>query len=78
MLAARLTQLPLTAFVSGLGRPALSVKPVLQPCNITTRVQSYTTRAARVGRRKMGQSQTLKERLMAPAGEEGKSKHHIF
>lgn len=73
MLAARLTQVPLTAFVSGIGRPALSIKPVIQSCNFTSRAQSYATKAARFGRRKMAQtetkSQTLKEKLMAPAGE---------
>ena len=77
MLAARLTQVPLTAFVTGIGRQAISIKPVLvKPCNFTTRAQSYATKAARFGRRKMAQSeaksQTLKERLMAPAGDGGR------
>ena len=71
MLAARLTQIPLTAFVTGLGRPALSIKPAIKPCNVTTRIQSYATRAGRIGRRKVEKSQSLKERLMAPGGEGG-------
>ena len=71
MLAARLTQIPLTAFVTGLGRPALSIKPAFKPSNVTTRIQSYATRAGRIGRRKVEKSQSLKERLMAPGGEGG-------
>lgn len=68
-----MTQVPLTAFVTGLGRPGMSIKPMLQPSNFTTRVQSFTSRTGRIGRRKMvqtgTQSQSLKEKLMAPAGE---------
>lgn len=88
MFAARLSQcVPLTAFVTNVGSKPQSVKSLIQVYN-TTRVQMYATKpkASRFMRRQQAQeTQSLKERAMAPAGEGGKYvclersiKHQLF
>ncbi|XP_045214940.2 growth hormone-inducible transmembrane protein-like [Mercenaria mercenaria] len=72
MFAARFsgTCVPLTAFVSGLSK-SRSVKPVIRAYNVT-RAQTYATqpKASRFARRQQtAEAKTIKERVMAPAGE---------
>ncbi|XP_060580523.1 growth hormone-inducible transmembrane protein-like [Ruditapes philippinarum] len=71
MFAARLSGscVPLTAFVSSLSK-GQSIKPVLRSYNVT-RIQRYASqpKSSRFARRQNAQSQTFKEKLMAPAGE---------
>lgn len=74
MFAARLSGscIPLTAFVTGLNK-SRSIKPVIQAYNVT-RAQTYASRpnSARFVRKQQvrdGEAKTLKERIMAPAGE---------
>jgi hypothetical protein len=73
MFAARLSGscVPLTAFVSSLSK-GQSIKPVLRSYNVT-RIQRYASqpKSSRFARRQNAQSQTFKEKLMAPAGEGG-------
>ena len=79
MLAYRLTTVPLTAFVTCLGKSSKSITPVLRVSNLS-RVQKYATdsasRSGRFARKRFtaetGEAQSsIKSRLMAPAGEGG-------
>lgn len=68
MMAARFSKVPLTAFVSTIGRQTL--KPTLQ--GNVTRLQMYASEPSRhaLRRGKMAkQGRTMKEKIMAPGGE---------
>ena len=73
MLAARLSNacVPLTTFVSGLSK-SQSIKPVLRAYNVK-QVQRYSAqpRSTRFTRRQAAKSETVTERLTAPAGQGG-------
>ncbi|KAL5019206.1 hypothetical protein ScPMuIL_004928 [Solemya velum] len=66
MLAARFGRLSLTAFVTGVGKHSLSLRPT-QPCAYT-RLQQYASQARSTLGRK-ARRRSLKEIAMAPAGD---------
>ncbi|CAH1794409.1 unnamed protein product [Owenia fusiformis] len=72
--AARLTQVPLTAFVTTLSKPSLLSQPLTVP-NIVARTRQYASQAKvsrpfrRTRQQTTSQTQTLKEKIMAPAGD---------
>lgn len=72
MLAARLSTIPLTAFVSSVSRPALvsTSRNVQYVFNRGMANQGRTSTLRRV----KPQKTTLKERIMAPAGDTGMKK----
>ena len=69
MLAARLSSIPITTFVSGLGRQ-VTVRPPLYLKTQIVKSQNYATRVRPF--RKIKQQLTLGERARAPAGDGGR------
>lgn len=59
----------ITAFISGIGRSALSRQPSA-PSNLMSRVQMYAN-DARTGIGRRVKRRSLKETMMAPAGDTG-------
>lgn len=66
--AVRCSPLPLTAFVTTLGRSAVSKVTPKQPW-LTMRVQTYASESRHALRRGAQKTKTMKERIMAPAGD---------
>ena len=69
MFAARLSSIPITTFVSGLGRQ-VTVRPPLHLKTQIVKSQNYATRVRPF--RKIKQQLTLGERARAPAGDGGR------
>lgn len=70
MMASRFCRVPLTAFVTSLGKQSVLVKPT-QSC-MYTRVQMYANQVKTGGLGRRAKRLTLKERLTAPATDKRK------
>lgn len=73
MMASRFCRVPLTAFVTSLGKQSVLVKPT-QSC-MYTRVQMYANQVKTGGLGRRAKRLTLKERLMAPATDKRKLRY---
>lgn len=67
MMAAGLVRVPVTAFVTGIAKPSILLRPTRT--NICTRFQLYANES-RLGTRR-AQRRSLKEMAMSPAGDGG-------
>lgn len=69
--AVRCSTLPLTAFVTTFGRATVTKVVPKQPGWLTTRLQTYASESRHAVRRQVQQTKSLKESIMAPAGDTG-------
>lgn len=69
--AARCFSLPLTTFVTTLGKSSITGVVPKQPL-LTVRIQLYASESRNAVRRQVSRAKSLKERLLAPAGDSGK------
>ena len=70
MYTMKLTRIPLTAFVSGLGKPITLSAPKRAPC-LLLRAERYSTQGGRSSTLRKLKRATLRDRVMAPAGDTG-------
>ena len=77
--AVRCSTLPLTAFVTTLGKASITKVAPRQPGWLTTRIQTYASESRHAVRRQVEQTRrkTLKETVMAPAGDTGTVLHAL-
>ena len=70
MYAMKLTRIPLTTFVSALGKPVNLSVPKKTQC-LLLRAERYSTQGGRTSPLRKLKSATLRDKVMAPAGDTG-------